>query len=652
MSGGETKGILFNVSCMAAVAFCAFSVLALGGAVFLCAYYPSVAKFVTSGFIDGMTYFCVIGFVWCVCELAQRWIPCYGKYESLILALLALLVSGVSVYLSYELGHLKQVSDSAETLKSLTGDGVSYAHSTVVYWRNYELLISMFSSFFSDRVMASLFVNSFCYAAIVFLEYWSVMRMYGMRTARAVSLLLALSPSFALYTVHLSGEFLAVTLLFYAAYIFWRLFASDDVHTGSAVAKVMVVGVLLGASQLFKPISFLYIIAAFLACVVIRTTVRSWRMVAVYICLMTMFFMGSKMFGQAVLNQAVRAEHRDLKGALSDGLIKGLNVSSVGEFEPGLAKKLCHMDAAEQWTYLKTVVARDFCEYPKLFFRKFLRLYGSPGHYLYKYALALRSGGCYYIPPQLVQLIKGEHVLFRIVFCIGAFGFLLAVLRRRNTACVFPGLTSVLLIMGFTALLMVYESAVRYKTSIYPFYFVLLAYSKELWAISASASASRSSSRLWYGRKSLVVVLAALAFCALFVPLSLGCGIVGAKKTHDDVGLIIPALDSDVNFALVAGKLSSGYEYRFECENIIVEHGVADYIDVRLYDRLTWRNYWGCTLRVDDLSRSTGSRQWSFVTPARHGDYQVRIHAGRIGRSRGVGLRCINARVIPIKPVK
>ena len=92
------------------------------------------------------------------------------------------------------------------------------------------------------------------------------------------------------------------------------------------------------------------------------------------------------MIGQAALNLAVKPEHRCLQGALCDGFVKGLNVSSVGEFDPDLAKKLSQMNAEEEWVYLKTVIARDYREYPRLFARKFFRLYGMPGHYLYKYA--------------------------------------------------------------------------------------------------------------------------------------------------------------------------------------------------------------------------------------------------------------------------
>ena len=188
----------------AAVAFCVLAVLALGGAIFLCDYYPSVSEFVTCGFADGLTHVCVVGFVWCICELLQRRISCYSKLEPLLLSLLAFLVSSTSVYLSCEIGHLQQISDSAFALKSLTTDGISYGHPTVIYWRNYDLLISMLSLPFRNRVLASLLVNSFCFAAIVLPMYWVVRRMSEERIARMLALLVALSPSFVLFSVHLS----------------------------------------------------------------------------------------------------------------------------------------------------------------------------------------------------------------------------------------------------------------------------------------------------------------------------------------------------------------------------------------------------------------------------------------------------------------
>ena len=439
---------------------------------------------------------------------------------------------------------------------------------------------------------------------------------------------------------------MAVTLLFYAAYFSWITFPYDEMKVGSAVAKLGGIGILLGVSHLFKPISILYIAAVAFACLVINGAFRLRRSgrITIAICLILLSFMGSRTIGQAVLNLAVKPEHRNLPMVLSDGLVKGLNVSSAGEFDPVLAKKLSQMDAKGEWKYLKEAIARDYREYPLLFVKKFFRLYGWPGHYLYKYALALRAGGSR-MPHILIRLIKGEHVFFRIVFCIGAFGFLLTVFRRRTGGYILPGLTAILLIMVFTTLLMAFESAVRYKTSIYPFYFVMLVYCREFGPGFRKICERRLPISIRCGGRPLVVVSVAFAFCALVMAFSLGYGTHDMNTRRNANDLVVPAADCDINFAPVAVKLLSGCRYRFGCENIIVEKGAVDYIDVRLYDSVTKRNCSGCMLKVDVLSHATGPQQWSFVTPDRPGDYQIRIHAGHIGHSRGIGLRCMNANV-------
>ena len=65
-------------------------------------------------------------------------------------------------------------------------------------------------------------------------------------------------------------------------------------------------------------------------------------------------------------------------------------------------------------------------------------------------------------------------MLFRFVFLLGALGLLMS--RKRGFEFFMPGLFAALLVLGFAVVEQLIEGHGRYKTAIYPFYFMMVPY--------------------------------------------------------------------------------------------------------------------------------------------------------------------------------
>ena len=78
------------------------------------------------------------------------------------------------------------------------------------------------------------------------------------------------------------------------------------------------------------------------------------------------------------------------------------------------------------------------------------------------------------------RIVDSWYVLTVIISLFGAVGFLLGLFKRGMLRETWPGMLSLLVLLAFTALEMLIEVQGRYRSIVYPFYFMLIPYCRSL----------------------------------------------------------------------------------------------------------------------------------------------------------------------------
>ena len=440
---------------------------------------------------DAFGYGVVILLIWIVFEgLGRLGGGRFRKYEPWIVMAVFFLFYVVIMLLAPEMGQRKMPYDSLRAQKSLEAGHIAFYRSLkFYYWVNYDLLLSILGIVFSPKLIVGQVLNAICRAAVLYPVFRLGERISGRRMARFATIATALSPALTLYSTVLVGEFLSVMFFLYAVYFFvvksdWERFSANN------LVLWLVTGLLLGLGTIFKTIAFLYFLAfmVFIAIVVLEK--RKIRMALLLLTSMCAIGLAYKVVLGVRSDVFVAAREiskaRGEPGSFTDGVIYemwlGLCVQTGGSYSPARDKAFRSAPKAEQSAMVKNMLLNDMKKYPEFFVYKFKRVWGSndsAGSILWWYRASCQNN-CYnardknYCPTWLMPLLRAEHLLVSLLFFLGASGFALAMYRRRRMDSWVIGVMSMTIVLSYAGMSMIIESHGRYRTSIYPFFFMLL----------------------------------------------------------------------------------------------------------------------------------------------------------------------------------
>ena len=189
-------------------------------------------------------------------------------------------------------------------------------------------------------------------------------------------------------------------------------------------------------------------------------------MLVVYKCV---FASGQRAFSEIAGPGVELKENISIPRALA----VGLNVDSGGAFDPKFCSKLYNMSEQEVRAYFKEAVKRDLSKYPSLFVRKFSALYS---HEWWGFGCYVNSFKVKRVPAWMPRIVDSWYLLTVIISVFGAVGLLLCLFKRGMGRETWPGMLSLLILLAFTALEMLIEVQGRYRSIVYPFYFMLIPY--------------------------------------------------------------------------------------------------------------------------------------------------------------------------------
>lgn len=381
----------------------------------------------------------------------------------------------LNVVVAWIVGHYcgqHMVSDFKASLDCLLAGKICVGHPTKYeYWCNYELLISTLGALFSPVLFTGQVLNSICMALVVYPVYKMTERLTSAFAATFVSLLMITSPTLLLYGTFITGEFVAVVALMYGFYWSWQWLQGRP-----SVFMLLAGGGLLGFSQVFKPIVSIVLVAVFLVCAVqyfeSRDGCVGWKILRRFL-LVLLVYMGSQNLFSYTANRVMQglsgktmAEITEGRGLSWRNFVLGLNLETKGAWHP----KLSDLEGEEAKNYLIARMKVDYPHYPKLMLVKLIRLYQGDNwarFWLSKSTHISDSGRCAFA-------IDVAYVLAQTLFTISIGAFIISYWKRQENLLEY--MPMLLTIVGFSLLLMIIEFQGRYRTSIYPFYYIVIAY--------------------------------------------------------------------------------------------------------------------------------------------------------------------------------
>ena len=447
---------------------------------------------VISDWFGGMIgYAVVVMGVWClVAYFSRAGILKSATGEMVVLVALCLIIQLFLIGLLPSLGQngMAAAWDSRAALRAIQSGKICFMHKVLFpYWCNYEILLSALGIVFQPKIFVGQVLNALCCVSVIPPLYKISEKIGGRGIARFAALLVGMSPAIMLYSTMLTSEFLSAALLFYGFYFLCVALRHRDLR--AAVLPAAIGGGLVGLSHLFKSITSLFL-AAFAVVLLVAwleqmRRSRAWRLCVVG-GLVVVSSMATRMVGQTSL-AAVAQEPRlvdacDQWSPLLCELVMGLNVATDGIFDGNLAMKYLKMDEPQRKRFAASVFKRDWRKYPKLMVRKFVNLHGShmrPGGTVSSFTLTFRDWplvkrGRNLTPAWVWPFTDCGTMLFRFVFLLGALGLLMS--RRRGFEFCMPGFFAALFVLAFAAVEQLIEGHGRYKTAVYPFYFMIVPY--------------------------------------------------------------------------------------------------------------------------------------------------------------------------------
>lgn len=381
------------------------------------------------------------------------------------------------IRLTHALHEQVMFSDFLRVQNCVEAKDVRFSHLPFYfYWCNFELLVSILGKIFCRDMQVVQYLNALACSLAVIPLYRLSERASNRGLALLAALLFGLSPSMLMYSTILTSEFVGMALLFWAAWFFIEMLHSQDDWRRS-LAMAVTSGILLAGCQLMKPVAILFVCAT--GVLVLRMTLQPGKKRAVVFllgCFLVMLVVYKCVFvsGQHAFSE-IAGPKVELKENISipRALAVGLNVDSGGAFDTKFCSKLYNMSEQEVRAYFKEAVKRDLSKYPSLFVRKFSTLYSNEW---WGFGCYVNSFKVKRVPAWMPRIVDSWYVLTVIISVFGAVGLLLCLFKRGMGRETWPGMLSLLILLAFTALEMLIEVQGRYRSIVYPFYFMLIPY--------------------------------------------------------------------------------------------------------------------------------------------------------------------------------
>ena len=300
------------------------------------------------------------------------------------------------------------------------------------------------------------------------LLYMTVRLLRGGRAAMLAALLFALSPAAVLYAPLCCGEHLAMALLTLGMYIIARISKKHPQHVWSAVLWGALLGAVLLALELVRPVAIVPVIALVLAWCAVRKgkgKLPFARAGALLLALAAVFVGGREAAlcgAEAVLEKPVA------HSSTSFTLLVGSNAASSGSWNE------------EDSEFFRAAVADyDYKSGDAVVRREVLSRYRALGAVGTARLFAVKSahtwGGQSSVLDYLVQYSAGDNALLRgrffslTSFLCRGYGVALVLLaavaavRGFKNGCPAPVMTAMLAVLGYVCMFMLSEAAGRYS---------------------------------------------------------------------------------------------------------------------------------------------------------------------------------------------
>lgn len=446
-------------------------------------------------------YGAAVLFVWFAFDAPDRLFgERFARYEPWIVMAAFFLAYLAFLMIAPELGQIKMPYDAMRAQKSLeAGHFAIFRPHKFFHWVNYDCVLSALGMIFSPKLIVGQILNALCRALALYPIFRLSERVAGRRMARFVAIVVGLSPTLTLYATLLVGDYLSALFSLYAMYLFLSVRDWGKVSVPRIYLWVLI-GVLAGLSYLFKSISFLFF-GAFLACLLIYALEsRNLRgtMVSCLALLIIALSHGTVKYARAAAYSGLQSGSKaqveageDFVSGVLYEMYLGMYIPSRGGYVPARDKAFRSAPLEKKKEMVWDMFAKDAKNYPKFVVDKFRMIWGtnddSIGSILFWFRMSCQND-CYnprdknHCVGWLKPLLRAEHLFFSFAFLLGAVGLFRSV--GKSVDFVKTGVASLVIVLLFAAMSVLMESQGRYRTAIYPYFFLLIPYARVLfWKI-------------------------------------------------------------------------------------------------------------------------------------------------------------------------
>ena len=377
----------------------------------------------------------------------------------------------------------------------------AYIHFVnAAYWGHHIALMHVLTRVFGNAMFLNDLLNAIADTCVVWLIMAVGEKMFrSRRTGVAAAVIYALFPTSIICCNWFSGEFLGIALLFGGT---WCMLAVLTPWCGAlprnpakCILLAMIAGLLLGASDMMKPVAILIFMSlfAFEVCGLFGSFPRSrvqWKAVLTNVVLIVLAACVT-MISTAGLKKSYKhyTGYSENPSGVSGALFVGLNPEYRGMYHKDLSEMAIQLaqdfrgdpvkiNAVYRDALMKNM-RRSWKKLPKMFVQKAVLIFGSES-----WAVDRIAGGLKESHPGFRQSVIGKlgyqwgNLYYGVILCgvIAAFFFMLV--RKRLSS---EGILICLFIILGTCMQMVVEAQPRYRISfLNPFMVMAAAYGLRL----------------------------------------------------------------------------------------------------------------------------------------------------------------------------
>lgn len=368
------------------------------------------------------------------------------------------------------------ISDFTRAQQCLeSGRVMTLHHPMFKYWVNYEMILSLLGSLTVPSLWVGQLLNAVCIALSVYPIYRIADSIAGKDVGIVVSALSIFYPTNLMYGTILTQEYICAALIVWGVYLLLKAFESEALKRVDVVNGCLA-AIVLSAAELVKPVvpivwaglivSLLFRIGTFAN--------KKWPVMCVaklFFVIFAMYIISYKSFSvlDGYLIERVSSQKCPAQSAVPwKQLLIGLDVESRGVYTTELAQGY-NLSDAEARERCIAKMKRNIGRLPHLVGEKMIRLHWSDRWASNWFLQTLkRTSDC-----DLSAFAQAGFLINVFMILLSASTILCTYWKRAliDMRDVFP----LVILFGFTMLIGFLEMQCRYRTSIYPVYFLSMA---------------------------------------------------------------------------------------------------------------------------------------------------------------------------------